>query len=71
MVGSTKDPEDGKAVAASVFAAVIVYAVRIFLSFPLLRCSPALVCDPKRPLPNHSVFFQLLKNVKLTIPGRL
>ena len=30
MVGSTKDPADGKAVAGSVFAAVIVYAV----SFP-------------------------------------
>ena len=27
MVGSTKDPADGKAVAGSVFAAVIVYAV--------------------------------------------
>lgn len=30
MVGSTKDPEDGKAVARSVFAAVIVYAVRSY-----------------------------------------
>lgn len=28
MVGSTKDPADGKAVAGSVFAAVIVYVVR-------------------------------------------
>ena len=27
MVGSTKDPADGKAVAGSVFTAVIVYAV--------------------------------------------
>ena len=27
MVGSTKDPADGKAVAGSVFAAVIVYVV--------------------------------------------
>ena len=27
MTGSTKDPSDGKAVAGSVFAAVIVYAV--------------------------------------------
>ena len=27
MVGSTKDPADGKAVAGSVFAAVVVYAV--------------------------------------------
>lgn len=27
MMGSTKDPADGKAVAGSVFAAVIVYAV--------------------------------------------
>ena len=27
MTGSTKDPEDGKAVAGSVFAAVVVYAV--------------------------------------------
>ena len=28
MTGSTKDPENGPAVAGSVFAAVIVYAVR-------------------------------------------
>jgi len=28
MTGSTKDPKDGKAVAGSVFAAVVVYAVR-------------------------------------------
>ena len=28
MTGSTKDPENGPAVAASVFAAVVVYAVR-------------------------------------------
>ena len=28
MMGSTKDPADGKAVAGSVFAAVVVYAVR-------------------------------------------
>lgn len=27
MMGSTKDPKDGKAVAGSVFAAVVVYAV--------------------------------------------
>ena len=27
MTGSTKDPSDGKAVARSVFAAVVVYAV--------------------------------------------
>jgi len=27
MVGTTKDPADGKAVAGSVFAAVIVYVV--------------------------------------------
>ena len=31
MVGSTKDPKDGKAVAVSVFSAVVVYAV--FLVF--------------------------------------
>jgi len=31
MTGSTKDPSDGKAVAGSVFAAVVVYAV--FLVF--------------------------------------
>ena len=31
MVGSIEDPEDGKAVAGSVFAAVVVYAV--FLVF--------------------------------------
>ena len=29
MVGSTKDPADGKAVAGSIFAAVVVYAVRL------------------------------------------
>ena len=29
MVGSTKDPQDGKAVATSVFAAVVVYAVSV------------------------------------------
>ena len=29
MTGSTKDPSDGKAVATSVFAAVVVYAVSI------------------------------------------
>lgn len=29
MVGETKDPSNPKEVAASVFAAVIVYAVRI------------------------------------------
>lgn len=28
MVGSTKDPADGPAVAGSIFTAVIVYAVR-------------------------------------------
>lgn len=27
MMGTTKDPADGKAVAGSVFAAVVVYAV--------------------------------------------
>ena len=30
-MGSTKDPADGKAVAGSVFAAVVVYAVRYIL----------------------------------------
>ena len=30
MMGSTKDPKDGKAVATTVFSAVAVYAVRIF-----------------------------------------
>lgn len=34
-MGSTKDPADGKAVAGSVFAAVVVYAVCDFI---LLRC---------------------------------
>ncbi len=29
MTGSTKDPSDGKAVAGSVFAAVVVYAVSV------------------------------------------
>jgi hypothetical protein len=31
MVGETKDPSNPKEVAASIFAAVAVYAVRIFL----------------------------------------
>ena len=30
MMGSTKDPADGKAVAGSVFAAVVVYAVCLY-----------------------------------------
>ena len=29
MTGSTKDPSDGQAVARSVFAAVVVYAVSV------------------------------------------
>ena len=33
MVGSREDPPDGKAVAGSIFAAVVVYAVRLH-SFP-------------------------------------
>lgn len=33
MMGSTEDPEDGKAVAGAVFGAVAVYGVRIIL-FP-------------------------------------
>ena len=32
MVGSVKDPEDSQGVAASIFAAVAVYAVRHLLS---------------------------------------
>lgn len=32
MMGSTSDPADGKAVAGSVFAAVVVYAVWYILS---------------------------------------
>ena len=36
MVGSTNDPADGKAVAGSVFAAVIVYAVRLQASWDAL-----------------------------------
>lgn len=32
MMGSTEDPKDGAAVAATVFGAVIVYAVRCFSS---------------------------------------
>ena len=30
MMGSTSDPADGKAVAGSVFAAVVVYAVCLY-----------------------------------------
>lgn len=41
MMGSTKDPADGKAVAGSVFASVVVYAVRYIpselLDRPFLR----------------------------------
>ena len=36
MMGSTKDPKDGKAVAGSVFAAVVVYAVWLHPPCPLL-----------------------------------
>ena len=36
MMGSTNDPKDGKAVAGSVFAAVIVYVVCSILDPPLL-----------------------------------
>lgn len=42
MVGSTKDPADGKAVAGSIFTAVIVYAVETLLHFP----APALYPPP-------------------------
>ena len=34
MVGTTKDPDNGPAVAGSVFAAVIVYVVRPFFFSP-------------------------------------
>ncbi|KAL9631118.1 MAG: hypothetical protein Q9204_004383 [Flavoplaca sp. TL-2023a] len=33
MVGTTKDPDNGPAVAGSVFAAVIVYVVRLLLPY--------------------------------------
>lgn len=33
MMGSTEDPEDGKAVATAVFGAVTVYAVSLLLPF--------------------------------------
>ncbi|PGH15773.1 hypothetical protein AJ79_02153 [Helicocarpus griseus UAMH5409] len=36
MTGSTKDPENGPAVAASIFTAVVVYAVRILALPPSL-----------------------------------
>ena len=39
MVGSTKDPADGKAVAGSVFAAVVVYAVCYTPSAPSNKTS--------------------------------
>ena len=34
MMGSEEDPKDGGAVAASVFGAVVVYAVRLRFSTP-------------------------------------
>jgi hypothetical protein len=37
MVGGTGDPEDGPAVAATVFTAVIVYAVCIPISFRIVE----------------------------------
>ena len=39
MTGSTKDPENGPAVAGSVFAAVVVYAVRAIYLYSELRSS--------------------------------
>lgn len=37
MVGSTKDPADGKAVAGSVFAAVVVYAVCYYILLEIVN----------------------------------
>jgi hypothetical protein len=39
MMGSTDDPKDGKAVAGSIFAAVVVYAVGLSTSLPSLTPS--------------------------------
>lgn len=62
MVGSTKDPEDGKAVAASVFAAVIVYAVRTSFFPPVVSLhsfanqnDPFLLILSPHPLKNTPV----------------
>lgn len=42
MMGSTEDPVDGKAVAAAVFGAVVVYGVCLLLFFfPSLPPPPA------------------------------
>lgn len=44
MTGSTADPEDGAAVAVTVFSAVIVYAVRSPQSIPIVQvCRPIYV----------------------------
>lgn len=47
MMGSTKDPADGKAVAGSVFAAVVVYAV-CYTPSELLNGTPVLEETPVR-----------------------
>ncbi|KAJ5495451.1 hypothetical protein N7539_000567 [Penicillium diatomitis] len=43
VMGSEEDPEDGPAVAASLYTAVVVYAVRHLTFQPLRRSSPSLV----------------------------
>lgn len=43
MMGLEGDPKDGKAVAGSIFWAVIVYAVRASPSFPLVVAPSLLV----------------------------
>lgn len=74
MVGSTKDPDDGKAVAASVFAAVIVYAVRTF-PCPFFSSSP---CKSGFPFFSASDHFWMTAGVPgllrlpsiITFPGQ-
>ena len=44
MVGETKDPSNPKAVAASVFGAVVVYAVRFFLALFYLLLDVSILC---------------------------
>lgn len=63
MMGSTEDPEDGKAVATAVFGAVTVYAVSLLLPFRAAS-SPTPAGQPasqpaSRPRPS---FFAMARN---------
>lgn len=59
MTGSTKDPENGPAVAGSVFAAVVVYAVSLpclsYKDSPSPALCPSAAFDPTAttPMPHN------------------